>query len=176
MEEETRLARDIFIRHLGSAARMHREGALKQYKQYGITREMELQWFQEMIAEGCGSLSIRDWEAVAGLEALSKNYQDAVIVDKTASFASRNLMSADSIVRLMYAEALVDIIRAHKMVITRELLFSACRVTVQLLESVVSQPLVTDPGHELQQLGLKDKRALNSRAKKSIEQVEQLIN
>lgn len=85
MEEETRLARDIFIRHLGSAARMHREGALKQYKQYGITREMELQWFQEMIAEGCRSLSIRDWEAVAGLEALSKNYQDAVIVDKLHS-------------------------------------------------------------------------------------------
>jgi hypothetical protein len=176
MEEETRQAQEIFIRYLGSAVQMHREDALKQYQQYGIAREMELQWFQEMIVEWCGRLSIRDSEAVVRLEALSKHYQDPVIVDRTASFASRNLMSADSIVRLMYAEALVGIIRAHKMVITRELLFSACRVAVQLLESVVAQPLVTDPGHELQQLGLRDKRALNSRAKKTIEEVERLIN
>jgi hypothetical protein len=176
MEEETRQAREIFTQYLGSAAQMHREGVLKLYKQYGITRELELAWLQEMIEEWCARLSIRDWEAVAALEALSRNIQDAVIVDRAASFAFRNLMSADSIVRLMYAEALVGIVRAHTAGLTREQLFGACRVAVQLLESVVEQPLVTDPGHELKQLGLRDKRALNSRAKKSIEEVEMLLN
>lgn len=176
MEEELRQAREIFTGYLGSAAQMHREGALAAYKQYEIPREQEIQWFQELIADWSARLSIRDWEAVTALEALSQNYKDPVIVDKAASFASRNLMSADSAVRLMYAEALVEIIRAHKKELDRGQLFSACRVAVQLLESVAVQPLVTDPGHELQQLGLKDKRALNNRAKKGIEQVELLLN
>lgn len=167
MNDLTQQAKECFARYLGSFVQMHREGVLEQYKQYEIPREMELQWFQEMVTGYLQQLSIRDWEAVSALDALSRQFQAPVIVENTASFAARNLLSADSIVRLMYAESLVGIIRSNKGVIPRDLLFSACRTTVQLLESVIAEPLVIDPGHELQSLGLKDKRGLNSRAKKA---------
>ncbi|OMD53580.1 hypothetical protein BSK56_00060 [Paenibacillus borealis] len=176
MNDLTQQAKECFARYLGSFVQMHREGVLEQYKQYEIPREMELQWFQEMVTGYLQQLSIRDWEAVSALDALSRQFQDPAIVENTASFAARNLLSADSIVRLMYAESLVGIIRSNKGVIPRDLLFSACRTAVQLLESVIAEPLVIDPGHELQSLGLKDKRGLNSRAKKSIEEIEVLIN
>ncbi len=176
MNEEFLQARELFVRYSGSLVQMHREGTLKAYQDYNIPKETEQQWLQELAGEYLQRLSIRDWEAVARLETLSKQYQNAVIVDKTASFADRNIMSADSIVRLMYAEGLVGIIRAHKPLISREQLFSASRTAVQILEAVIVQPLVIDPGHELQQLGLRDKRTLNSRAKKSIEEVEKLLN
>lgn len=176
MSDELQQAREIFTRYSGSLVQMHREGALKTYKEYDISRETEQQWFQEMADDYLQRLSIRDWDAVTALDTLSRHYQNPVIVDKIASFADRNIMSADSIVRLMYAEGLVGIVRAHKLLISRELLFSACRTAVLILENVIVQPLVIDPGHELQQLGLRDKRTLNSRAKKSIEEVEVLIN
>ncbi len=176
MDKNTEQARELFTRCLGSPIQMHREGVLEQYKQSAIAKETEKQWVDEMFAGYLKQLSIRDWEAVAALEALSRQYQDIVMVEKTASFATRNLMSADSIVRLRFAENLVVIIRSHKKVLSREQLFSSCRAAAELLQSVIEQPLVIDPGHELQQLGLKDKRGLNSRAKKSIDEVEALLN
>ncbi|QSF43698.1 hypothetical protein [Paenibacillus tianjinensis] len=176
MNDEFLQARELFVRYSGSLVQMHREGALKTYQEYNIPKETEQQWLKELAGDYLQRLSIRDWEAVAGLEILSKQYQDPGIVEKTVSFADRNIMSADSIVRLMYAEGLVGIIRGHKPLISREQLFSACRTAVQILEAVIVQPLVIDPGHELQQLRLRDKRTLNSRAKKSIEEVEKLLN
>lgn len=176
MEDLSEQAHALFACYLGSAVQMHREGVLDQYKQYEIPRETEIEWFREIVVSCTQQLSIRDWEAVSRLEALSKNYQSPDIVENTASFASRNIMSADTIVRLMFAESLVGIIRANKAVISRELLFSACRTAVKILEAVIAQPLVIDPGHELQELGLKDKRSLNLRAKKSMDEVTVLIN
>lgn len=176
MTDRTEQAKELFDRYLGSFVEMHREGVLKQYKQHDIPRETELQWVSELTAGYLQQLSIRDWEAVSVLESLSRQFQDHDVVKQTAAFASRNMMSADSIVRLMYAESLIGIIRSNKGIIAREVVFNACRAAVQLLESVIVQPLVLDPGHELQQLGLKDKRALNSRAQQSMGEVEMLIN
>lgn len=176
MSDKFQQARELFTRYSGSLVQMHREAALKEYQEYEVPKETEQQWLQELAGDYLQRLSIRDWDAVAGLDTLSKQYRDPVIVEKTASFADRNILSADSIVRLMYAEGLIGIVRSHKPLIARELLFSACRTAVQILEAVIAQPLVIDPGHELQQLGLRDKRTLNSRARKSIEEVEALIN
>ncbi|WP_339319626.1 hypothetical protein [Paenibacillus sp. FSL R10-2734] len=176
MTEQTQRAKALYTRFLGHFLNMHKEGFLKEYKSFEIPREQELEWLNEMALEYAGQLSIRDWEAMTMLESISQNYQDSWIVEKVASFASRNIMSADSLVKLIYAEKLVEIIRSHKQLITKELLFGACKVAVQILENVISQPLVIDPGHELKELGLKDKRALNSRAEQSLEQVKVLIN
>lgn len=176
MTEETQRAKALYRRFLGHFLNMHKAGLLKEYKSFEIPREQELKWLSEMALEHAEQLSIRDWDAITALDALSKNYQDSWIVEKVSSFASRNMMSADSLVRLIYAEKLVEIIGSHKQVISKELLFEACKVAVQILENVISQPLVIDPGHELKELGLKDKRALNSRAEQSLEQVKVLIN
>ncbi|WP_379161706.1 hypothetical protein [Paenibacillus sp. sgz5001063] len=176
MENNTEQARELFTRYLGSPIQMHREGVLQQYKQFEVGKETEQLWAEDLTAGYLQQLSIRDWEAVAALEALSKQYPNPVIVEKTVAFASRNLMSADSIVRLLFAENLVGIIRSHKKVLSREQLFSACRAAAELLQSVAGQPLVADPGHELEHLGLKDKRGLNSRAKRGIDEVEALLN
>lgn len=176
MTEETQRAKTLYTRFLGHFLNMHKAGLLKEYKSFEITREQELEWLNEMALEYAGQLSIRDWEAMMMLESISRNYQDSWIVEKVSSFASRNIMSADSLVRLIYAEKLVEIIGSHKQLLSKELLFGACKVAVQILENVISQPLVIDPGHELKELGLKDKRALNSRAEQSMEQVKVLIN
>ncbi|AIQ48429.1 hypothetical protein R70723_22805 [Paenibacillus sp. FSL R7-0273] len=176
MSDELQQARELFTRYSGSHIQMHREGVLKMYKEHGISRETEQQWLTELADAYLQQLSIRNWEAVQALDGLSRQYQSPVMVEKTAAFAERNIMSADSLVRLMYAEGLTGIIRCHKPVIPRELLFRACRCTVEILEAVMREPLVADPGHELQQLGLRDKRSLNLRAKKGIEEIEELLN
>jgi hypothetical protein len=176
MSDQLQQARELFVRYQGSNIQMHKEGVLKQYKQFEVPRETETGWFQELITGHTQKLSIRDWEAVSALEVLSRSYQDPQIVQNAVSFASRNIMSADSIVRLVYGEELVNIIRSNTKVLSREQLFSACRTAVQILEAVIAQPLVVDPGHELQQLNLKDKRGLNSRAQKSLAEVEGLLN
>lgn len=176
MSDQLQQARELFVRYLGSNIQMHKEGVLKQYKQFEVARETEMEWFREMIAEYTQQLSIRDWGAVSALEGLSRSYQDPLIVQNIVSFATRSIMSADSPVRMMYAENLVSIIRSNKRVLSREQLFSACRTAVQILEALIAQPLVVDPGHELQQLGLKDKRGLNVRAQKSLAEVEGLLN
>lgn len=176
MTEQMQRAKELHSRFLGNFLNMHKEGFLKEYKSFEISRELELEWLNELALEFSKQLSIRDWDAISTIEVLSRNYQDSWVVEKVSSFASRNIFSADSLVRLMYAEKLVEIIRSHKKVISKDLLFQACKVTVQILEDVISQPLVIDPGHELKQLNLKDKRALNSRAQKSLEDVKELIN
>lgn len=176
MTESIQRAKELYCRYMGNFLNMYKEGFLEEYKSFEIPSEIELEWMNEMISEFSKQLSIRDWDAISALESLSKNYQDSRIVENATAFASRNIMSADSIVRLMYAEKLVEIIRSHKKVITKELLFQACKATVQILQDVITQPLVIDPGHELKQLGLKDKRALNNRTQKSIEVVKDLIN
>lgn len=176
MPEQTQRAKELYTRFLGNFLNMHKQGLLEEYKSLEIPRELELEWLNEIAMEFSKQLSIRDWDAISAITVLSRSYQDSQIMENVSSFAARNIMSADSLVRLMYAEEMVDIIRSHKKVITKELLFHACKVAVQILEDVITQPLIIDPGHELKQLNLKDKRALNSRAQKSLEVVKELIN
>jgi len=176
MVEQVEAAKKLFIKYSGSMLDMHREGKFKEYKSFNISTEIEMQWFEEMINGYADNLSIRNWEAVTFLASISKNYQNNLMVEKVTSFALRNIMSADSVVRLMFAEGLMEIIRANKKVVTKDLLFKACRATVEILEGVITEPLVIDPGHELEQYQLKDKRSLNSRAKQDIEAVMEILN
>ncbi|WP_159067782.1 hypothetical protein, partial [Paenibacillus ihuae] len=81
MNDEFLQARELFVRYSGSLVQMHREGALKTYQEYNIPKETEQQWLQELTGDYLQRLSIRDWEAVAGLETLSKQYQDPEIVE-----------------------------------------------------------------------------------------------
>lgn len=104
MTEQTQRAKELYIQFLGHFLNMHKAGVLKEYKSFEIPREVELEWLQEWATEHVKQLSIRDWDAITILESISRNYQDSWIVEKVASFASRNIMSADSLVRLIYAE------------------------------------------------------------------------
>ncbi len=155
---------------------MYREGDLDEYKGYNIPREVEVAWCEEFVMMHAKELSIRNWDAVIHLEALSRSYQDSTILEKVVAFAARNTMSADSLVKLMYAEGIIRIIQACRNVVSRDLLFEACKVTVRLFESIMSGPLVLDPGHELSQASIKDKKSLNSRALKGIEEIRGLLN
>ncbi|ASA23220.1 hypothetical protein [Paenibacillus donghaensis] len=176
MEPQELRAKELYCRYLGHLPAMHRGGVLAEYQSYGVSEEQEQEWLQNIMNTCFGQLSIRDWEAVSSLADLSVSCTNNLIVEKTAAFAARNIASGDSVVRLMYAERLVEIIRLHKQLLPREQLFDACRTAVQVLEGVISQPLILDPGHELKQLVLRDKRALNLRAAASLETIKLLIN
>ncbi|KGE18049.1 hypothetical protein [Paenibacillus wynnii] len=176
MDEQAQGAKELFALYYGSLLHMHREGKSEEYRSYNISKEIEIEWFQEMIEKHSKDLSIRNWDAVASLSSIAKNYQDSSMVEKVASFAARNIMSADSIVKLMFAEGMVEIIRSNKKVLSKELLFKACKGTVEILEGIISLPLVIDPGHELEQFHIKDKRSLNSRAKQGVQAVMDILN
>ncbi|TLS52221.1 hypothetical protein FE782_09600 [Paenibacillus antri] len=176
MEDEESRAKKLFLSYHGSHSRMYREGDLDEYKGYNIPREVEIEWCEEFVMKHAKELSIRNWDAALNLEALSRNFQDSSILEKIVSFAARNTMSADSLVKLMYAESMIRIIQACKKAISRDQLFEACKVTVLLLESIMSGPLVLDPGHELSQASITDKKALNSRALKGINEIRGLLN
>jgi hypothetical protein len=176
MDKQDQRAKELFVNHYGSLLDMHRSGIYAEYKACNVPKETELEWFDEMIRTYSGQLSIRDWDAVDSLLRVARNYQNSVMVENVVSFASRNIMSADSMVRLMYAENMMEIISANKKVITRDLLFQACKVTIEIFEAIIAEPLVLDPGHELQQLHLRDKRALNMRSKKGVEAVMNILN
>ncbi|NUU62496.1 hypothetical protein [Paenibacillus agri] len=176
MNDQLERAKALFMEYCGSLPDMHRGGRYAEYKTYGVDIATEKLWCKEMVEQLSGELSIRDWEAVSSLSSVSKHYQDSRIVENVISFAARNMMSADSVVRLMFAEHLLDIIRLHKKEISQELLLRACKSAAELLEAIIAQPLIVDPGHELAQLKLKDKRGLNQRAKQDMESIEEILN
>jgi hypothetical protein len=154
---------------------MHREGNYEEYKSYNITKEMEAGWYKELIDACSDELSIRDWHAVLSLESIAKNYQASIILENVILFVSRHLMGADSIVKLMYAEIVISIIKSTMKVVSKDLFYQACKATFQILEDVISKPLIIDPGHDLHNYQLKDKRSLNNRAKQSIEEIKKLL-
>ncbi|MDQ0719607.1 Na+-transporting NADH:ubiquinone oxidoreductase subunit NqrF [Paenibacillus sp. W4I10] len=50
MEETDRgVAKDLFVKHYGSAIQMHREGVYAEYKRWDVPQELEEQWIGERI-------------------------------------------------------------------------------------------------------------------------------
>ncbi|PWV94463.1 hypothetical protein DFQ01_13028 [Paenibacillus cellulosilyticus] len=150
---------------------MYREGVLEEYKGYDISEEIEMGWFNEMVDQYTRELSIRDWAAVDRLDLIAANYQDERIIRNVMTFASRNVLSSDSIVKLMYAEKMIEIIMKFK-TISADLKLEAYKIIYTILEDVINRPLEIDTGHELENYSLKDKRSLNERAKRSIERIK----
>ena len=107
---------------------------------------------------------------------IAKIHLEPRIIENVTQFASRHIMSADSIVKLMYAENIIRLTKLFKKVIPKELLYKAYQTAVQILEDIISKPLVIDPGHELQQFNLRDKRSLNNRARVNIEEIKEELN
>lgn len=165
-------AKELFVAFDGSTFHMYREGQLEEYKQCNISKELEFEWFNELIDQYSRELSIRDWNAVYRLASIASNYQDDRILKNVLSFASRNIMSSDSIVKLMYAEKIIEITNKIKSQIHNDLKIEAYKATYLILEDVINKPLVIDPGHELDNYNLKDKKTLNDRAKRSIEKIK----
>lgn len=172
MDDQWLRAKQLFTSFHGSTFQMYREGVLEEYKKYDISPQMELDWFKEQIAGYCQELSIRDWSAVTGLGAVASQYKDKTILENVEAFTSRHLMSADSIVKLMYAEGIIDIVKKIKEVVPKELLYKAYKTTAIILDDVISKPLIIDPGHELHNYNLNDKRSLNHRAQRSIDAIK----
>jgi hypothetical protein len=75
----------------------------------------------------------------------------------------------------MYAEKIIEIIRALKTVISDDELYKAYKVTLGTLEDIISKPLIIDPGHDLKLFDLKDKKSLNNRARKNIDILNDLL-
>jgi hypothetical protein len=176
LEDHTKRAKELFEQYNGNFFQMHREDAYEEYRKYDISKRTEAEWFAELIQKHVAQLSIRDWQAVTLLEAVSKHYQDNAILGGVVSFASRNVMSADSIVKLMYAEGIIRLIQSSREKISKDVLHDACRVAVRLLEATISEQLTLDPGHALSQHDMKDKKSLNQRAKKRIDEIVSLLS
>lgn len=176
MDHNKLIEKELFTLYFGSYFQMHRDGKLEEYKSYNISKEEEAGWLEELIAKYTGELSIRSWDAVIGLLSVAKNYPDSRILSNVISFASRHVMSSDSIVKLMYAENIIAIIKLVSNKCSTEQLHYAYKVTALILEDIISKPLIIDPGHELHEFQLKDKKSLNNRASKSIEVIKEMLN
>jgi phosphopentomutase len=176
LEDHIKRAKDLFTYYCGSHFQMYREGAFVEYKKYDIPKQTEVEWFKELIEKYTAELLIRDWDAVFRLDSISRSYQDSIILGNVISFASRNVMSADSIVKLMYAESIIRIIQSSKKIISKDLLYNACKVAVRLLENIISNQLILDPERDLSQFPQKDKKSLNNRARKGIDEIKSILN
>jgi hypothetical protein len=176
LDPQEQRAKELFNAYFGSYFQMHRDGKYEEYKTYQVTKETETEWLEESIAKYTAELSIRNWDAVAQLLSIAKNFPDSRILDHVIAFTSRHLMSSDSIVKLMYAEHIVAIIKLVKDKCATEQLHNAYKVTALLLEDIISKPLIIDPGHELHDFQIKDKKSLNNRAAKSIELIKEMLH
>lgn len=175
MQQEQLRAKELFVSYHGNTLQMYREGDLEEYKKYGIEAPLEAEWFREMVNDYTQGLSIRSWDAVHHLSQVANSYKDKSILENVISFTAKHLMSSDSIVKLMYAELIIEIIHKTKLNLSTELIHHAYRTTAIFLEDVISKPLIIDPGHELSHYNLTDKRSLNTRAKKSIEEIRRSL-
>lgn len=155
---------------------MHREGVYEEYKSYQVLQPLEKEWFSEMIAMYTKGLSITDWQAVAALSSIAKLHTDPLILENIIVFVSRNIKSADSIVRLMYGERMIELFKNLKATMPEELIYRGYKVIIEILEDVIAKPLVIDSGHDLPLFKLKDKKALNNRARKSIDEMNDYLN
>ncbi|MGC5773143.1 hypothetical protein [Paenibacillus pabuli] len=150
---------------------MHRGGVYAEYKQWDVPQELEQTWMDERIHQLTSELSIMKWDAVDELTSIARYHANPVIIIAITTFSSRQLTSADSMVRLVYAERLIELIKRYESIIPVDKLRETYQLTMNLLEDVATKPLVLDPGHELQQYGLKDKRGLNLRVEKNKEEI-----
>ncbi|MGO4544046.1 hypothetical protein AB4Z29_04545 [Paenibacillus sp. 2TAB23] len=175
MEDHLPIAKRLFAEYYGNYFQMSRAGYYETYKGYEITKEQETKWYEELIAKNVGELSIRNGDALAELVSIAKNKPDNLILHHVITFADRHVMSSDSIVKLMYAENIIAIVKLVRNDAETELLHRAFKAAADLLDDIMTKPLIVDPGHELQSLGLKDKRGLNLRAAKSIDMIKELL-
>jgi len=171
MDDQIIRAKELFTSHDGSTFQMYRNSLLEEYKQYNIPKQLEISWINEMIDQSIQELSIKDWKALSRLDSIATNYQDERILKSILSFASRNVMSSDSIVKLLYAERIIEIVQKTKKQINRDLKIEAYKTSFIILEDIIKKPLIIDPGHELENYNIKDKKSLNDRANKSIERI-----
>lgn len=173
--EQLLQAKRLFVQHGGSTVRMYRAGIFEAYKAYEVPPALEAEWVQEMIGGFAQALSIRDWDAVAALEEAAKAHKDPQALQLAVRFASLHLMSADSVVKLKYAEHLIGMLQALNGIVTTDLSHEAIRTVKVILDDVIAQPLILDAGHDLSSLGIKDKRALNQRAALFIDALKELL-
>ena len=174
MTEHELRAKELFDHYYGNKLQMFREGHLDEYKQYNTTIEQETQWVNQLISHYSAQLSIRDWDAVHQLDLIASNYKESDIVTNILLFSTRHLKSADSIVKLKYGEYMIHIIDLIKDTLTKDQLIDAIKKTLFLFDDIVKGQLVIDPGHELSLHQLTDKKSLNGRAKRGIEQLENI--
>ncbi|QJD83213.1 hypothetical protein [Cohnella herbarum] len=176
MTDQLTRAKQLFTSFDGNTFQMYREGRYEEYQQYNVPKETETDWFKEMVDHCSRELSIRDWQAVHRLASIASHYQDVSILRCVLSFATRNVMSSDSIVKLMYAEGILEIITKTRKQLDNDLVNEAYKSTYVILETIIKEPLIIDPGHELENYNLKDKKTLNDRARKSIEKIRSDLN
>ncbi|MFC4775174.1 hypothetical protein ACFO9Q_00065 [Paenibacillus sp. GCM10023252] len=176
MTEQAERAKELYIQYYGSFVQMHRDGLYEEFKSYDVPESLQIEWGQEMIEQHSRELSIRNWDAVSALQLIAMNVKHVLIIENIIVFTSRHLMSSDSIVRLMYAERMMAIIKQLRPIMPQPLLLRSLKETVTILENIIAQPLIVDPGHELSNYGLKDKRALNLRAKSNVDAIMDSLN
>ena len=172
MESEQQRAKELFTFYRGSTFQMYREGAHDEYKTFAVSKETEMKWVQEMIDQFSGELSIRDAKALNSLESIARDFKEVSVLKNVVSFASRHIKSGDSIVKLLFAESIIRILTSVRVSLPKSYLYETLQTTKLILDDIMLNQLILDPGHELKSYNLKDKKSLNLRANKSIEELK----
>lgn len=175
-QDEFTAAKELFKRYRGNFVRMHKEGVLQAYKGLDVPKETESEWAGELIAEWTKALSILNTAALEELESMYKIGQAPNIYEGILKFGSKQAMSADSLVKLAYAETIVRMFKLMRQAPSRELHYKSLQVATELLEDVIAKPLILDQGRELQTYGMTDKKALNNRARQSLDEAREVFS
>jgi hypothetical protein len=137
-ENSTEKAKTLFFRYRGNFFYMSREGEYEEYKRYNISKEQELLWKDELVETLYNQLSFEDSYAFHTLAMIAENYHDYSIIEKLIVYSKDNMSKGDSLIKLVYAELLLNI--ACPKALTKVKL----DVVSNLLRSVSDNPIVVD--------------------------------
>ncbi|NLP41266.1 MAG: hypothetical protein GX348_03570 [Veillonellaceae bacterium] len=133
-------AKTMFFRYQGNFFYMSRDGEYEEYKKYNIPKEQELIWKDELVMQWYNKLSFKDTVAFQNLAAIAENYEDYSIVERLIKFVADNLNEGDSLIKLVYAEILLNI------ACPKELLNAKLETVTDLLNYVKNNDITIDSG------------------------------
>lgn len=83
-------AKEIFTMYHGSKFQMEREGNLREYQSFGITKETEIAWAKEAFSEACNSVTV-DENAFSRARLFVGFLKDASLIDVLISIQQKLL-------------------------------------------------------------------------------------
>lgn len=162
-------AQNIFFDYSGSFFLMSREGIYEEYKSYNISKDQELVWKDELVEKWYKQLSVEDTLALSKLASITADYHDYSIVEKLIGFIVNNMDKGDSLIKLIYAETLLNI------ACPKDLTRAKIDTVIDLLKSVSSNPITVNPIWTQRGFAeLPDKEYIANRLKKDLDRAVEI--
>jgi hypothetical protein len=137
-------AKELFMKYCGSSFDMDREGYYAEYKQYNITKDLELIWREELKNKLFSELSTDNFDALSSLEKLDSGYDEQEILRKIEIYVSENIYKADSFIKLIYCEimcAIVEQIVEDCKTVKKELIKKTIYTIENILSDILNNPV-----------------------------------